>query len=39
MNWIERLKKIEKVKFWIHVTTLGLMRLAIIAACAKYIFS
>lgn len=39
MNLYEEYEFAHKVKFWVNTITLGLMRFAIVFACAKYIFN
>ena len=39
MSIYEMYEFVEKVKFWTNTITLGLMRFAIVFACAKYILN
>ena len=39
MNLYEEYEFAHRVKFWVNTITLGLMRFAIVFACAKYIFN
>jgi hypothetical protein len=39
MNNFEAAMVAGAIKFWVNTITLGLFRLAVIAACVKYIWS
>ena len=38
MNFLEEMMLIEAIKFWINAITIGLMRIAITAACIKFLW-